>query len=244
MIDFQIETQPNDETCGPTCLHAIYRYYGLKISLKEVIETIERSLSGGTLSPLLGKHALLHGFDATIFVNNMDIFDPTWFKKSKASNEILITKLKHQGMFKKSKVFDQASKAFQEFLALGGTIRFKTIDVKLLKYYLKKDIPILTGLSATYLYRTARESFTSEGESYFDDINGSPCGHFVVLCGHTEKRRIVVADPFHANPFTNNNFYEVSCTRLVNSILLGVFTYDANLLIIEPKKNDEVKDAK
>lgn len=240
MIDLHIETQPNDETCGPTCLHSIYRYYGLNISLNEVINTLERSMSGGTLSPLLGKHALMRGFDATIFINNMDLFDPTWFKQSHASNEILLAKLKQQGMFKKSKGISQASKAFQDFLTLGGVIRFKTIDVKLLKDYFKQDIPILTGLSSTYLYRTARESFTSEGESYFDDINGSPCGHFVVLCGQNEKRHIVIADPFHTNPFTNNNYYEVSCTRLVNAIMLGVLTYDANLLIIQPKK--EIKE--
>lgn len=92
MIDLEIETQPNDEACGATCLHAVYRYHGLNISLEKVVGTTERSLSGGTLAPLLGKHALKHGFKATIYVNNMNLFDPTWFNKSEAHPEMLLTR--------------------------------------------------------------------------------------------------------------------------------------------------------
>lgn len=234
MINLTIDTQPTDETCGATCLHAIYRYYGLDMPLEDVINNVERSLSGGTLCALLGKHALKQGFKATIFVNNMKIFDPTWFKQSIASREILLNKLKSQSKFKHAKGLSQASKAYQDFLKLGGNIRFKTLDVKTLKDYFEQKIPILTGLSATYLYRSSRECFTSEGESYYDDIRGEPCGHFVVLCGYDEHHKlIVVADPFRTNPFTNDNYYKVSSTRIINAILLGVLTFDANLLIIE-----------
>lgn len=237
MIDLTINTQPNDETCGATCLHAVYRYYGLNMPLNDIVDTVERSLSGGTLSSLLGKHALMQGFDATIFVNNMKIFDPTWFKNSRVSPEILSKKLKSQSKFKHSKGITQVSKGYQDFLNLGGNVRFKTLDVKTLKDFFDKKIPILTGLSSTYLYRSARECFTSDGESYFDDIRGEPCGHFVVLCGYDEHHKlVVVADPFRTNPFTNDNYYKVSSTRIINAILLGVLTFDATLLIIEPKK--------
>lgn len=243
MIELNIRKQPDDETCGPTSLHAIYHYYGLTISLNEVIETIEHSISGGTLSPLLGKHALMRGFDATIFVNQLDIFDPTWFRKSRAPREALLTKLKSQDKFKHSKNLATASKAYQEYLELGGDIRFKTIDVQLLKEYFKKDIPILTGLNSTYLYRTSRELFTQEGESFFDDIQGNACGHFVVLCGYDDKkRRIVVADPFRENPLSQNNFYRVSIARLINAIMLGAQTYDATLLMITPKEETPEED--
>lgn len=242
MIDLEMDSQPDDESCGPTCLHSIYRYYGLDVALEDIISTLERSNSGGTLTPLLGKHALLKGFDAVIYVNNLNIFDPTWFKKSHASSEILMAKLRNQGKFKQSKDFAQASTAYQDFLELGGSIRFKTLDTTTLKEYFDKKIPVITGLSSTYLYRTARECFTSEGESYFDDIVGEPCGHFVVLCGYNDKKKlIVVADPYRKNPFTHTNYYTVSSKRIINAILLGVFTYDANLLIIKPKEEEQKK---
>lgn len=236
MLDVKIDTQPTDETCGSTCLHAIYRYHGLDISLSEVASTVELSLSGGTLSPLLGKHALLHGFDATIYINNMIIFDPAWFHNRESSNEVLMTKLKNQNKFKQSKSLLHVSNAFISFLKAGGKVRFKTIDVEFLKEYFEQKIPILTGLNSTYLYRISRECYTKSGEAYLDDMQGMPTGHFVVLSGYDDnERNVVVADPFRQNPFSGNNYYRVSGTRLINAIMLGVTTFDANLLIIKPK---------
>ena len=243
MIELNIRSQPDDETCGPTSLHAIYHYYRHDISLKEVIATIEHSLSGGTLIPLLGKHALSQGFDALIYVNSLCTFDPTWFKKSMASREVLLTKLNSQRKFKQSKDFTTVSQAYQEFLEMGGDIRFKTLDVQLLKEYFKKNTPIITGLNSTYLYRSSRELFTTDGESFFDDIRGTACGHFVILCGYDEKRRrVIIADPFRENPLSKDNFYKVSIARLINAIMLGAITHDAALLVITPKEKVEKKE--
>lgn len=236
MIDLKIKTQPDDETCGPTCLHSIYRYLGYEISLKEVIANVERSLSGGTLAPLLGKHALAQGFDTTIYVNNLDIFDPTWFKHDDTAGKLLISKLDAQMKHKWDKDIIQSSLAYQQYIEMGGIVRFQTISVNLLKEYFAQQLPILTGLSATYLYRSARELYTTDGVAHYDDIRGMPCGHFVVLCGYDESNRhIVVADPHRQNPISNNNYYKVSSNRLINAIMLGVLTYDANLLIIKER---------
>lgn len=243
MIDLTIQNQPNDETCGPTCLQAIYHYYGLNISLKEVIQQVERSVSGGTLAPFLGTHALNRGFNTTIYVNNVDIFDPTWFTTNQGNARTnLLEKLETQMRYKKeSQGLTQLSVAYQEYLKQGGTVRFRTLNTPLLKHYFDKKIPILTGLSATYLYRCARECFTPEGKSTYDDIHGYPCGHFVVLCGYDElNRRVVIADPTRENPLSHDHYYKVSSHRLINAIMLGVLTYDANSLIIEPK-GDECK---
>lgn len=236
MIDLEMHTQPDDETCGPTSLHSVYRYYGYAISLEEVVLSVERSVSGGTLAPMLGKHALMRGFSATIYVNNLNIFDPTWFENGLGDRELIIKKLAAQMKYKKEKALVQASVAYQDYLKLGGQLSFQTLNVQLLKDYFAKGIPILTALSATYLYRSARESFTKDGRSIYDDIRGTPCGHFVVLCGYDDAHRhIVVADPHRENPLSHDNYYKVSSYRLINAIMLGVLTYDANLLIIEPK---------
>jgi len=237
MIELSIRTQPDDETCGPTCLHAIYQYFNFPMPLDDVIQGIDRSRSGGTLAPILGKHALSNGFSANIYVNNVEVFDPTWFVHGTVSSETLYNKLNEQLIYKNKNHIQEESVAYQAFLEMGGTISFRTIDVKLLQSYFKQNIPILTGLSATYLYRCAREVYTSDGRSVYDDIKGAPCGHFVVLCGYNDhNRRIVVADPHRANPLSHDNYYNVSSHRLINAIMLGVLTYDANLLIIQPKE--------
>jgi hypothetical protein len=236
MIDLPIHTQPDDETCGPTCLQAVYQYYGRNFSLNQIIQEVERSYSGGTLAPLLGKHALKQGFNVTLYVNNLDVFDPTWFQQGEGDANTMIAKLEAQLQHKKDQGIVQSSLAYQAYLQMGGKIRFHTLRSQLLKNYLNQKIPIITGLSATYLYFSARECYTQQGLAYFDDIRGTPCGHFVVLCDYdANKRHVIVADPHRENPLSQDNYYKVSSQRLLNAIMLGVFTNDANLLIIHPE---------
>lgn len=234
MENLTINTQPNDETCGATCLHAIYKYYDLEIPLEDIILNVKRSRSGGTLAAFLGLHALERGFKATIYINNVDIFDPTWFTASGDAQKDILTKLDQQLAFNEHEDIIQSTMAYQDYIKKGGVVRFRTLNSRLLKSYFDRNIPILTGLSATYLYRCKRELFVN-GVSVGDDIQGAPCGHFVVLCGYDNSHRhIVVADPAGPNPISHDNYYKVSSARLINAIMLGVLTYDANLLIIEP----------
>ncbi len=234
MIDIKINSQPDDETCGPTCLHAIYRYYGHDITHEEVIKTLKRSLSGGTLAPYLGVHALERGFTASILINNMDIFDPTWFEHSEASVNIY-AKLEEQLKYKDDPGIKQSSLAYQEFLKAGGIIKFKFLSLELLKEYFSYHLPVITGLSSTYLYNSPRERFEKSTSTY-DDIKGTPCGHFVIIAGYDEiHNQVVVVDPYRENRLSRDNYYKVSPHRLINAILMGMITYDANLLIIQPK---------
>ena len=113
---------------------------------------------------------------------------------------------------------------------------FQTLNTALLNNYFKKNIPIMTGLSATYLYGCLREYYTDEGISVYDDVRGSPCGHFVILCGYDEgKKHAIIADPHKENPLAHNNYYYVDINRLINAIMLGVITSDGTLIIVEPK---------
>ncbi|MCA9556828.1 MAG: hypothetical protein KC933_42785, partial [Myxococcales bacterium] len=119
------------------------------------------------------------------------------------------------------------------FLKMGGEIRFDDPSPELLKNYFERSLPVLAGLSATYLYKSKRERTGAMGESIFDDLRGKPMGHFVVLAG-MERKQVLVADPYQDNPYSRDHYYHVPVGRLINSILLGIVTYDANLLIISP----------
>jgi hypothetical protein len=108
------------------------------------------------------------------------------------------------------------------------------VTPRFLRGYLKRGVPILTGLSGTYLYGCARERNTEPTGLAFDDVRGTPTGHFVVLTGYDRRNKLVrVADPYRENPFFRHSHYSVPVTRLINAIMLGVVTYDANLLILE-----------
>ncbi len=229
-LNFDIQAQPDEVTCGPTCLHALYEYYQDTISLKEVIDEVKSLKAGGTLAVMMGNHALKRGYKATIYTYNLNIFDPTWFKSSPAK---IVNNLKRQMHYKsKSRRIQVASRSYIKFLEAGGKILYAELDEKLIKGYLKKSIPILTGLSATYLYGTQREI---PSNNKYDSIKGEPVGHFAVINGYDEAGNYVyLADPMNPNPL-KSQYYSVNFDRLINSIMLGIVTYDANLLIIEPK---------
>jgi hypothetical protein len=57
------------------------------------------------------------------------------------------------------------------------------------------------------------------------------------------SREVRVEDPWHPNPVSKTVTYWVRMSRVINSILLGIVTYDANLLIIE-KKTDALLNQK
>ncbi len=225
-LRLDIHAQPNDETCGPTCLQAVYRYYDDAIGLNDVIAEVNTLQTGGTLAVMLGNHALTRGYKATIYSYNLQMFDPTWF----LSGVDLEDKILAQKAEKTSQRFQVASDAYLKFLELGGEIKFEELSTKLIRKILNQNKPILTGLSATYLYNCAREIGAI---NEYDDIKGEPTGHFVVVKGYDVKERMVqVADPLASNPISDTQYYKVTLQRLINSILLGIVTYDANLLII------------
>lgn len=228
-LNFQILPQPTETTCGASCLHAVYAYYGDDISLEQVIREVTFLEEGGTLAVFLACHALRRGYSARMYTYNLTMFDPTWFPTSGVD---IYKRLEAQMAAKDIPKLHTATVGYLEYLERGGEIRLEDLTTTLIRKYLKRSVPILTGLSSTYLYRSIRE-YGSEGKD--DAIRGEPSGHFVVLCGYDKENRMVkVADPYQPNPISGTRIYDVSIDRVVCSILLGVITHDANLLIITP----------
>jgi len=225
LLDVPRFEQPDDETCGPTCLAKVYQYYGLSAPLERIIAETPRNPGGGTLAVNLGISAIGRGFRPTIYPFGLRVFDPTWLQLDPSA---LIDKLTQRSATVVSPPLQRAVAAYADFLKLGGRVRFEEPTPDLLVRILAKGDPILTGLSATYLYGTAREH-----ENQYDDIRGHSTGHFVVVCGYQwHTRRFVVADPFRNVPLNRTGLYTVPAQRLLLAILLGDQTYDAVLLTL------------
>jgi hypothetical protein len=220
-----IRAQPDEASCGPTCLEAIYRYYRDPVPLESVIGGIQHLPEGGTLAVFLACHALARGYRATIYTCNLHLFDPTWFDDPAVD---LSSKLRAQRSKKRDSKLRRATDGYLEFLRRGGQVVIQEIGAPLLRRYFERDVPLIAGLSATFLYRSPRE----RGDRY-DDVRGEASGHFVLLLGAEADGGVRIADPYASNPFGRQN-YVVSEERLSGAIYLGVLTYDANLLVIEP----------
>lgn len=225
-IEIPIELQPTETTCGPTCLHAVYSFYGDPLSLDSLVDTVPSLLNGGTLAVILGRHALQRGYQAKIYTFNLHVVDPTWFNPLKPD---LKTRLLRREESCRSRRQRTALQAYREFVSHGGELEMKDLSPSILLEHLGKGQPILAGLSSTFLYQSSREDPVTNED---DDILGEPAGHFVILCGYdAETGNATIADPY-VNPFTPGSHYLVPWDRLACSILLGAMTYDANLLVL------------
>jgi len=224
-----IHPQPDDTSCGPTCLHAVYNFFDDQVALHDVISEVKPLSEGGTLAVNLGIHALRRGYSAKIYTLNLHVFDPTWFDMSQRE---MMKRLKRRAEVKGDEKLKFAIESYLEFLELGGKVYFRDFSTGLIKKYLFRNVPVISGLSSTFLYRSKREIGYLNKE---DDILGDPSGHFVILVRYDRlKKRVLLADPYKTNPIAGEQYYYVSANRLLNSILLGIVTYDANLLVIEP----------
>jgi len=221
--------QPDGTTCGPTCLHAIYRYWGEREALRRIIARTRRLEHGGTYAVYLACDALRRGFEATIYTYNLTVFDPTWFRPGVD----IADRLRRQRDRKHDSVLGRATEGYLDFLALGGRLRLADLTRALVRGILRRRLPILTGLSSTFLYRSAREFGPNDTP---DDLRGNPAGHFVVLAGYDRRARsVLVVDPYGPHPYGKSRRYWINIDRVLGSVLLGIVTHDANLLVVNPR---------
>jgi hypothetical protein len=238
-LRLSILPQPDDTTCGPTCLQAVYFFHGDRARLADVVAGVRRLPEGGTLAPFLGVHALARGYAAKIVVYDLRVFDPSWFSLEApgagAPAVDLQAKLIAQLSVRGGKRLGQETDAYLSFLAQGGQVEHVALSSALLVSYLERGVPLIAGLSATYLYGVPRER---PHDDAYDDIDGRPAGHFVVLRGYDSATRMVaISDPLgpsheRLHPYGSHE-YEVHIERVIGAIMLGVLTRDANLLIVE-----------
>src|SRR5436309_273513 len=83
-----VRPQPDVYSCGPTALHAVYRFYDETVTLEEVLAEAPMLEGGGTLAVLLGSHALRRGYSATLYSFNLTLLDPSWFKDGRPAVDL------------------------------------------------------------------------------------------------------------------------------------------------------------
>jgi hypothetical protein len=228
-LELPVETlpQPDETTCGPTCLHAVYAYWDDPEPLYAVIKRMRRLDSGGTYAVFLGCDALRKGYKARIYTYNLTVFDPSWFGSARVD---IRERLARQQRVKPDPRIYNATEGYLEFLELGGRIRFANLSQSLVARVLRRGCPMLTGLSSTYLYRQPREYGPTDRP---DDIQGMPQGHFVVIAGwQPATRRVLVVDPYQPHRYGPALRYWLGIDRVIAAILLGIVTHDANVLVI------------
>jgi len=229
-LPVSIERQPDYTTCGPTSLHAIYRYWEDPIDLATVIAETEKLPGGGTLGVHLSVHALRRGYEVDTWVCNVRHFDPTWFQQPTDLAAKLRKRIEAKGLIDDPR-YGPAVRAMEAYLALGGRVVWGDLSAALLARVLGERTPLVTGVDGTYLYQCIRET-----EAGPDDVAGDGFGHFLVLCGYrSSDESVAISDPLMDYPLAASKYYRASVHRVIGSIFLGVGSDDGNLIRIRPR---------
>ncbi len=225
--------QPDEVSCGPTCLAAVLRFHGLAdASPEEVRRVTPRNPDGGALAPFLGLAAMRLGARARCHPFATRVFDPTWRKLSAAEclrRLVQRTEALPEGRLRR------VHEAWRTFLEEGGEVALGELRPSELVQALDAGRPLICGLSITWLYQEPRERPEDNTD---DDIHGSPVGHFVVVNGYGGSgQSFFVIDPWPEPPFDRSDgVYRVSQRRLTQAILLGDATHDAVILEVFPRE--------
>src|SRR4030042_2995073 len=133
--------QPDETTGGPTCLHAVYRYWGEEVPLAGVIARTRKLEHGGTFAIFLACDALRQGYQTTIYTYNLTVFDPTWF----APAVDIAERLQRQREVKPDARLQHVTEGYLEFLRLGGRLRLADLSRPLIRGFLCRNLPPVPG---------------------------------------------------------------------------------------------------
>lgn len=224
------QIQPDEVTCGPSCLSAVLRFHGIDVDLDAALGATERNADGGTLAPHLGRAALSFGVGVRARPMAVQVFDPTW---RELPPDAMIDRLRRRTATLGDPRLVRVHQAWIAFLEAGGVVDLAgELRSAELIAALDRGNPLIAGLSVTWLYQGARER---PSDNVPDDIAGSPVGHFVVITGYAGSGDTFwVVDPWPHPPFPGDEHYPVSRRRLTQAILLGDATHDAVVLEILP----------
>jgi len=232
-LPFEITPQPTETTCGAAALQSVYRYWGFKLPIERAMREVEHFPDGGTWAVHLGRDALARGFAARIYTCDLQLFDPSWFWDGAGTLAANLRRQLDAGT--RSQHQNEQLRAYLDFLGRGGEVRMEELGTELVTRFLRDGVPVIAGLSSTWLYRSTRERWEEE-RSIADDLRGTPTGHFVVVHGVDPRRRTFeIADPFLHRPVPGRHDYSVPIRRFFNALMLGVVTSDAKLLVVRPR---------
>ncbi len=233
--------QPDDVSCGPTCLAQVMASFGEEVEIPDLMARIRRNPDGGTQAVHIADLAMELGYRVRLYPFGVRVFDPSWWDLLDSE---IIMRLGQRASALEAAEADPAEVetvlAWRDVLRRGAHVAFKEPSPALIAGILARGRPVIVGLNATWLYRAMRER-PDDNES--DDLLGWPVGHFVTVSGYTGGGlHLHVRDPSedapdHLHPEgAGRGNYPVPGDRLVHAILLGDLTRDAVLLEIWPAR--------
>lgn len=179
--------------------------YGMDSSVAEISAKVpqvrnEKGENQGTINQQLATWCLSLGLSVKLYTFDCQVIDQSW---SELSKEAVLERLaaRKSGWIVPALGSDwtQAyAQAYIDFLQSGGELHIQPAVTTELLYTLLKDGPILPLVSFSTLYGKGRTRIDGDEteKSVPDDVNGRALNHSLVIYGHDEQGRFLVADPW------------------------------------------------
>ncbi|MBN1900523.1 hypothetical protein JW926_04265 [Candidatus Sumerlaeota bacterium] len=224
-LDIAPEIQPDDISCGLSCLKMVLDYYDQEQDMQALSEICPPLYDIGLFDSQLGKTAIDLGFDVTIYTYNYRIFHPIWNRLHLSD---LIGKLVIKQACAMTPHQALSARHYIEYLQKGGELLFYPLSKELILAHLDQEIPVIAALDMSFLYDCV---------AFYDEFSEYRATHFVIIHGYDPKRNVFhVCDPWHSIPIPHENGrYAVDADRVINAIFLGQDRNDSSLIVIRKK---------
>lgn len=220
------------QECVQTCASLLLNYYGVKKDSSEIKEEVPiyTTSKGEPIGSSIGHIAsyfLKCGFDTTMHINDLLIFDRTWDGFS--SQEILkkLDKRKkfiQHPVYKKDE-FNMIFDGYSQFIKKGGSLDFSVITNDYL-YSLLLNGPIFTVVNYQFLHSSAKTIYNKKDKSFDEDpIRGYASTHVVITAGY-ENNHYTIIDP----DIKRGGTHQIRTDHLLGAFYLAQIDMD-NILI-------------
>lgn len=222
-----IKQKVTSNTCGPSCLEAIYRHYGKDRGLEGILEDLHITKEESTYGPQLARHLNNNGFKTCICSSDPNVVSPEW---RNASVDSIIEDLKGWIIYhfdkKVDKIWIKKALFLLFYLQEGGNLQVNDVTRSFLDKSLQEGNIILACVAESWIWKKRKISKVAK----YDNIKGKVHGHFVVVY-EQEDEKYLISDPYPTNIQDKEGLYKVDKDTLITSIL----TWSSEILIIKDK---------
>lgn len=216
----QLDQFPNNlqtigsHACGPISVYTIHQFFGTTITTAEILKDLGVSTKTSTFPSQLAQHLRSFPYDVQLLTSCSYLVSPHWIGKSSL---FIAEELQQWLVHHKRSPWRKGAQFLRDYLASGGMIKIINLTTHILDEYLEGGYLILACLEESWLW--GRRKIV--GKAFFDDVKGSPRGHFVVLFDGNDHE-YAISDPFPTGlPGRSGNYFVSKDTVMISILLWG-----------------------
>ena len=239
-IPIKIQSQQPME-CGPACLFAVFKQYGISdITEEEIISMASKnSFKQRDWLYRLGAIAEKKGLKTSVITLSTSVIDLSWQKlkmadllKKLKKRKLWFYKIKSNPKIVSSEYLAEHElriniaelEAMVEYIKKGGLIKLQPLSLELIKKIISQDKYIIAALDATIAFNAPRIL-----KNKVNDIKGSTWGHIIIINGYNNNK-LKIANPSRR---CTGRYYDWLDSDIV---IEAIVRRDRNVLVVGENK--------